>query len=481
MSRTIAVVGGGISGLSAAYYARKWLRERRIDAGITIIEQTDRLGGNIRTLRRDGFTIEQGPDSFIARKLAVLELTKELGLEHLLVGTNPLAKKNYIVHHGRFHPMPPGLMLGIPTQMWPLVKTGLLSPAGKLRAALDLVLPVRRGGGDESLGGFIRRRLGREVLENLTEPLLAGIYAGDTAELSLEATFPQFMEMERQHRSLILGLLASKKPPSPKPREDMPKKALSSMFLTLEGGLSVLTEALTAALQGERVITGQAVDGLIKKEKGGRYELKLRGGERLEADAVILATPAYASARLLQDQVRTADYLEQIRYVSVANLAFAYRRNEIRHDLNGSGVLIPRGEGHMVTAITWTSSKWLHTAPEDRVLLRAYIGRLGDQAWTKLPETEIRRRVAAELKDLMGIEAEPLFCEMSALPESMPQYPVGHVERLQELRFELERALPGVLLCGAGYGGVGIPDCIRQGKEAAEAALTWLGDESKCN
>ncbi|MNW50744.1 Protoporphyrinogen oxidase [compost metagenome] len=479
MSRNIAVVGGGISGLSAAYYARKWLRERGIDAGITIIEQTDRLGGNIRTLRRDGFTIEQGPDSFIARKTVVLELTKELGLEHLLVGTNPLAKKNYIVHHGRFHPMPPGLMLGIPTQMWPLVKTGLLSPAGKLRAALDLVLPARRGGGDESLGGFIHRRLGREVLENLTEPLLAGIYAGDTAELSLEATFPQFMEMERKHRSLILGLLASKKQPSPKPREEMPKGGHNSMFLTLEGGLNVLTYGLAAALQGEQVITGQAVDGMSKK--AGRYELELSGGERLEADAVILATPAYASARLLQDQVRTAAYLEKIRYVSVANLAFAYRRQEIQHDLDGSGVLIPRGEGRMVTAITWTSSKWLHTAPEGRVLLRAYIGRLGDQSWTKLPETEIRRRVAAELKDLMGIEAEPLFCEMSALPESMPQYPVGHVEHLKELRAELEQVMPGVMVCGAGYGGVGIPDCIRQGKEAAEAALTWLGDESICN
>lgn len=478
MSKTIAVIGGGISGLSAAYYARKWLRERRIDAGITIIEQADRLGGKIRTLRRDGFTIEQGPDSFIARKAAVLELTKELGLEHLLVGTNPLAKKNYILHHGRFHPMPPGLMLGIPTQMWPMVKTGLLSPAGKLRAALDLLLPAKLGGEDEALGGFIRRRLGREVLENMTEPLLAGIYAGDTAELSLKATFPQFMEMEQRHRSLILGLLASKKQPPPKPLAGLPKAASSSMFLTLQGGLTVLTDALADALQGERVITGQAVTGLNKK--ADRYELELSGGERLEADGVIVATPAFAAASLLHEQLPASASLEQIRYVSVANLAFAYRREEIAHDLNGSGVLIPRGEGRMITAITWTSSKWLHAAPEGRVLLRTYIGRLGDQAWTSLQETEIRRRVAAELEDLMGIQAEPLFCEMSALPESMPQYPVGHVERLQALRGELERTMPGVLLCGAGYGGVGIPDCIRQGKEAAEALLTRLGDEPIC-
>lgn len=211
--------------------------------------------------------------------------------------------------------------------------------------------------------------------------------------------------------------------------------------------------------------------------QGRRYQLELSSNERIEADAVILATPAYAAARLLQDQISTAGYLEQIRYVSVANLAFAYRRKEIQHALNGSGVLIPRGEGRMITAITWTSSKWLHSAPEDRVLLRAYIGRLGDQAWTQLPEEEVSRRVAAELRELMGIKAKPLFCEMSSLPASMPQYPVGHVERVEALRAEMQRTIPGVLLCGAGYGGVGIPDCIRQGKEAAEAMLTWLGDE----
>lgn len=382
MIKSVAVIGGGISGLSAAYYARKLFRERRMEVQITLIERSHRLGGKIQTLHRDGFTIEQGPDSFLARKTAVLDLTRELGLEDQLTGTNPRAKTNYILHNGKLHKMPPGLMLGIPTQMWPMVKTGLLSPLGKARAAMDLLLPAKRGAADESLGGFIRRRLGKEVLEHMTEPLLAGIYAGDTEQLSLQATFPQFMEMEREHRSLILGLLASKKrKPDAKPSSvPLPGPARTSMFLTFKGGLGVLTDALSGSLQTERMITGSGVSALEKSvSESGGYELMLDHGERLQADGVILATPAFAAAGLL-GHIPGSAHLEHIHYVSVANAALAFRREDVPGSLDGSGFLIPRSEGRQMTACTWTSSKWLHSAPDDKVLLRTYIGRLGNQS-----------------------------------------------------------------------------------------------------
>lgn len=476
MIKSVAVIGGGISGLSAAYYARKLFRERRMEVQITLIERSHRLGGKIQTLHRDGFTIEQGPDSFLARKTAVLDLTRELGLEDQLTGTNPRAKTNYILHNGKLHKMPPGLMLGIPTQMWPMVKTGLLSPLGKARAAMDLLLPAKRGAADESLGGFIRRRLGKEVLEHMTEPLLAGIYAGDTEQLSLQATFPQFMEMEREHRSLILGLLASKKrKPDAKPSSvPLPGPARTSMFLTFKGGLGVLTDALSGSLQTERMITGSGVSALEKSvSESGGYELMLDHGERLQADGVILATPAFAAAGLL-GHIPGAAHLEHIHYVSVANAAFAFRREDVPGSLDGSGFLIPRSEGRQMTACTWTSSKWLHSAPDDKVLLRTYIGRLGNQSWTDMPEEELKRIIAGELRDLMGITAEPLFCELTQLPRSMPQYPVGHITNLEYLRKQLAEEMPGVELCGGGYDGVGIPDCIRQGKQAAERMLTKM-------
>lgn len=478
----IAVIGGGISGLSAAYYLKEQFRQAGRPLELTLVEKNGELGGKIRTLRQDGYVIETGPDSFLGRKVAALHLIKSLGLEGELTGTNPAARTNYMLHQGKLHPMPAGLSLGIPTRIVPFIKTDMISLSGKARAAMDLVLPRRKAEGDEALGAFIERRVGREVLERLVEPLLAGIYAGDTGMLSLQSTFPQFHDIERKYRSLILGMIAGKTAPSPqgsssRPAKDghgqgeQPEIAARSMFLTFKQGLSTLVEKLEEELSGDRIIKGCGVKSI--QRTGKSYQLLLETGEACEVDGVVMAMPAYACSELLEG-FPAADIFDSVPYVSVANVALGYRADEIKNELRGSGFVIPRTEGRLMTACTWTSSKWLHTAPKDKILLRAYIGRAGAEVSAAMDDPEMITRIRREIQDIMDITAEPELAVVSRMPRSMPQYRVGHQERMGQLRGEMEQYYPGVMICGSGYDGVGIPDCIQHGKTAAERLADWL-------
>ncbi len=494
--RRIAVLGGGISGLSAAHYLLRQAEEQGMRIELTLIEAADRLGGRLHTKKRGDCLIEKGPDSFIARKPAILRLTAELGMEDALVPTNPDAKNSYILHKGKMHPMPMGFILGIPTKLTPFVRTGLISPLGKLRAALDLILPARRDDGDEALGAFIERRLGREVLERITEPLLAGIYAGDTRSLSLEATFPQFRAMEQRAGSLIKGMARgggrakpenaggqaaadSTAPAGTAPRSAQPKPLppglAGSMFLSYRGGLSALTERLERRLRGAgaKIRTGSAAD-LLRRREDGSYALTLRSGEIVRADGVICAVPAGEAARLLAGEAPEAARLRGIDYVSVANIALAYRTEDLNVRFDRTGFLVPRKEGRLITACTWSSTKWRHVAPEGHTLLRTYIGRSGAQEWTNMNDAELIEAARRDLRELTGLNAEPQWTEVSRCLSAMPQYPVGHVEMLREVRAELDARLPGVLLCGAGYGGVGIPDCVASGEDAAATLFERL-------
>lgn len=478
-ARKIIVVGGGITGLTAAYYVRKRLKEAGCTADVTLVEGAEKLGGRIHTLRKEGFVIEKGPDSFLARKLPIIELSRELGLEGELTGTNPEAKKTYILRDGTLHPMPAGLVLGIPTDIEPFMRTGLVSAKGKARAMMDLVLPKKEDDSDESLGHFLHRRLGKEVLDQIVEPLLAGIYAGDTYALSLQSTFPQFGEMEQQYRSLIYGMISNRKK-SQQEALNLPAPGRNSVFLTYKNGLQTLVERLEEVLREEGVTirTGTKVTELRKE--GDLYEVGYEGGQWETADSVILTLPTYHSAELLGDHP-SVDKLKAINYVSVANVVIAYREKDANVKFDGSGFLIPRSEGRSITACTWTSTKWLHTAPEGRVLLRCYVGRSGEEDWVHLTDEEIVAKVRKDVAELMGITAEPLFYEVTRLYRSMPQYPVGHLEHVRELRSDLAERMPGVYVTGAGFHGVGLPDCIRQGREAAfEAAdrLTGAADGS---
>lgn len=472
----IVVAGGGISGLSAAFYVKQALRQRGLEADISIIEKSEWFGGKIRTLHRDGFVIEQGPDSFLARKLPILELTRDLALERELTGLNKKAGKTYIVHKGKLHRMPRGLSLGVPTELKPFIGTPLISPLGKARAAMDLVLPRRKQVGDESVGSFFERRLGREVLTNLAEPILAGIYAGDTHKLSLEATFPQFHQVEQSHGSLIKGMRAGKLKPPSRPSSltsIIAQKDRSSVFLTYRKGLVTLLEGLRGALQDVTDVSGEIVD-LVQREAG--YAVGLSDGSELAADAIILALPAYAIAPLLPSWPE-AQWLADMEYVSVANVVLAYDVEGLNHELDGSGFVIPRTEGRFITACTWTSSKWLHTAPDGKALIRCYVGRAGDQEWMGMSDEDIIARVRTDVRELTGIAAEPLFVELTRLERSMPQYTVGHMERIRALRTRLAADRPGTFVTGAAFEGVGIPDCIRQARDAADAAVSFLSGE----
>lgn len=474
--KRVVVLGGGVTGLSAAFYARKLAREAGRDIELTVVERSDRFGGKINTLRKDGFVIEKGPDSFLARKTPILTLSRDLGLTDRLVATNPAGKKTYIVRGGKLHPMPPGLVLGIPTQLTPFLRSGLLSAGGKARAALDFVLPKRQGSGDESLGGFLSRRLGDEVLRRIAEPLLAGIYAGDTHELSLQATFPQFQAAERNHRSLILGMMANGKAAASAQTEIdpglWPPALQKSVFLSYGGGLSTLIEALLDKLGGARLLTGVGAETIVKAGGGG-YRVGLSDGEQFQADEVIVTLPLSEAARLLPE-LKAMQTLGSVRYVSVANVILAFERATIGHPLDGSGFLVPRSERRLITACTWTSSKWLHTAPQDKALLRCYVGRSGEEGNVELADDEMIARVRRDIRELMGIEAAPLFTEITRLRQSMPQYPVGHLDCIRRARDEMKVAMPGVYATGAGFHGVGIPDCVRQGREAAQQMMERL-------
>lgn len=379
--RKVVIIGGGLSGLSAAFYIRKFYREAAVQPEITLIEKDKVLGGKIETLHRDGFVIEKGPDSFLARKTAMVDLARELELDHELVSTNPNAKKTYILQRGKLHPMPAGLVLGIPTELKPFLKSGLVSFGGKMRAMMDLVLPPRRSAEDESLGDLIERRLGTEVLENMTEPLLAGIYAGDMRKISLQATFPQFGEVERQYGSLIRGMTTGRKP------VETHTGTKKSAFLTFRQGLQSLVHALIHDLQDVRQITGTGaksirVLGGAGSSGAARYEVELETGELLEADDIYVTVQNFAAAELLRPHVDVSA-LDAVNYVSVANVVLAFTRQDIVTEYDGSGFLVPRKEGRNITACTWTSTKWLHTSPDDKVLLRCYVGRSGmNRMWS---------------------------------------------------------------------------------------------------
>ncbi|MFQ5857548.1 MAG: protoporphyrinogen oxidase [Anaerolineae bacterium] len=480
------IVGGGIAGLATTYYLHNKAAEAGTPVDCTLIESEPRFGGKIATTRRDGFVIEGGPDSFITQKPWALELARELGLSDRLLGTNDERRKVYVLSNGRLVELPDGVMLVVPTKITPFVTSSLISWPGKLRMGLDLVIPRRHDDGDESLADFIRRRLGQEALDKIAEPLMAGIHVADPEHLSLQATFPRLIDLERKYGSLIRGMLAARRV---RPRDGTgkgeirnPKSEIrnpKSMFVSLRGGLAELVSALVDHLnQHVRLLAGRRVERVDFRPNGpSAYGVKLSDGTTLQADAVVLATPAFVAANLVATfNPQLAAGLRQIRYVSTATISLGFCRSDFGHPLDGFGFVIPSSESRKIAACTWTSAKFDHRAPDDHVLLRTFVGGAHDEHLVDLDDDTMIQMVQDELADIMGVTAEPTVIEIFRWEKGNPQYDVGHLERVEALEAMCE---PGLFLAGSAYHGVGLPDCVRGGKQVAEQAVVYLNDSSQ--
>lgn len=477
--KKIIIIGGGIAGLAAAHRLQEEISNGAA-LECVVLEAAAQFGGKIATERFDGFVIERGPDSFISQKPAAIELCKKLGLGDRLVGTNQEQTKTYVYTGKKLVTMPDGLSLMIPTKFLPFALTPLFSWPGKVRMAMDLIIPKKRGNGDESLASFVRRRMGEEALRKMAEPMLAGIYASDPETMSIHSTFPMFVQTEKKYRSLILGMLDRKrqmltqKPSQPKPGKNHQP---FSLFMTLKNGLG---EMVDAAVEKSPDVSfrANAKVGEVKQGTANAWQVVLQDGEIIDADVVIFATPAKLSADFLQPIApKVTELLKQIKYVSTATVTLAYRKEGFSHPLNGFGFVVPRTEGRKILACTWTSSKFPHRTPEGYVMLRCFVGGALHEDLAEQDKQAIATMVKKELVDLMDIHQEPEICKVFHNKKSNVQYRVGHAGLIDSVQKELQ-AFPGLFLAGSAYTGIGIPDCVQNGTRTAESAIQFFSGES---
>ena len=464
----VVVIGAGITGLAAAYF----LIKKAPATKVTVLERSATLGGKIVTQHSEGFLLEGGPDCFLTRKPWALALARELGLESDLIGTNDARRKIFVLSNGRLHPLPEGVMLIVPTQFLPFATSRLISISGKLRMGMDLVIPARRENGDETLASFVRRRLGQEALEKIAEPLLSGVHVSDPERLSLKSSFPRLMDVERKYGSLIRGMLAARRMMA---SGNNGSQSRLPMFMTLRGGMGQLVEAVAERLASVDIRMESQVTSLHSLDAGGPpYEVRTREGPALRADAVILTTPSNVAGRLLETiNPDLARELAAIRYVSTAVVSLGYGPQTGLAPLEGFGFIIPKTEGRRITACTWSSTKFDGRAPEGHQALRCFVGGPGREEMAELDSDTLLEVVREELADMMGLKAEPSLVRINRWLKLNPQYDLGHLDRVADLRTRAE-SHGGLFLAGSAYDGVGVPDCVRQAEEAADGVLRSL-------
>lgn len=461
--KTIAIVGGGITGLTAAYYVQQTINNKQLPYKVTLIEASDRLGGKIHTIQQDDFIIERGADSFLGRKQPAVRLAENLGIEDKLVRNT--TGQAYVLVNDTLHPMPKGSFMGIPIDLATFFETNLLTEKAKERIKQDLVISKSNVEGDQTLGAFFRYRFGDELVENLIEPLIAGVYSSDLDEMSLLATFPNFLELEQEYGSLIKGLQATVGD-----RKQRTGKT-PGQFFTFKDGLETFIIHLQQAIENKVDIVHNQVRSITKKND--QYRIQLKQGEQMHADVVMMATPHDVIADVFSANNAFAP-LQDIPVKSVANVALAFDDSAIDGELDGTGFVVSRNSPYRITACTWTHKKWQHTTPEGKVLLRAYVGKPSDQEVVMLSDEAIIDIVLQDLEKTMGITKEPEFAKVTRWSEQMPQYTVGHREKISDVRKEVAKSLPGVFMAGSSFDGVGIPDCIGQAEEMVEEAIDYL-------
>lgn len=469
----VVIGGGGVSGLTTAYRlltAGRAKDGRRVE--VTLLEGRDRLGGNIRTERHEGYVMDGGPDAWVTAKPQASALAKELGLGDRLIGTTPENRRVLVLDRGRVHPFPEGMLLTVPTQVWPFLRTRLLSPLGKARAGFDLILPRREGDADESIASFVRRRFGDEVLSKIGAPLLGGVFAGDVEALSIRSTFPQLVELEKKHRSLVLGARREMKARAAARKGGAPP----SVFHSFPGGLAEFLEALTKAVTeaGATITTGTRITRVEGGAGSARWRVHAEGpgGPRvLDADAVVLAMPGHAAADVLREIDRDmADDLRGVPYVSSVVVGLGYARSDVSHALNATGVITTDKHDQPIMAVTFLSSKWAGRAPKDGALFRVFMGGAGREETLAMSDAALIGIAEKELAKLVGTRGSPSFARVYRHERASAQPVLGHEQRVARVRAK-EPEHPGLFVVGAAMDGVGIPDCVRQATDLAKRVL----------
>ena len=460
----IVVIGGGITGLSAAYRLVELSREKNLNIEIHLLEGSNKLGGVISTQQINEMIVEEGPDSFITTKPWALSLCSRIGIESRIINTNNENRRTFVVNQGKLIPVPDGFLMLAPTSFIPFILSPLFSWTGKLRTLMEVFIPRKSDNKDESLASFVKRRFGREILERIAQPLISGIYTADPETLSLKATFPQFLEMESRYRSVIKALIRERQSTN---RLNTGESGVRyNLFASFKDGMKTLVDTLYEKLPKGNIKLNKHVTNIQITHNGWRVNTK--DGEAIAADGVIIATPAHQTSDLIKGvDSYIATELSKIRYGSATVINLAYRREHISHPLDGFGFVTPSIEKRPVLACSFSSIKFKGRSPEEIVLLRCFMGgALSPHDFDRDKNWHIKT-AHEELRNLIGIKSEPIFAKVSRHPLSMPQYKVGHLELISDIKDRVNK-YPSLQIAGNAYYGVGIPDCIHSGESSAE-------------